>query len=143
MTTKETVSESVRTLMRMKGMRNMAELAELLQVHPEYMPRKVREGRWTLEDLDMLGEIFEVTPAALVSGEDLTRLLPRPEKQRLFEVVFTLSGGDKLTCLEEAASSGDAIKSIIGVWASPEEITSTSTKEKKYFRVHIPSLEGQ
>jgi len=141
--TRENVSESVRALMGLRGMNSMSELAELLDVHPEYMPRKVREGRWTLEDLDVLSEIFEVTPAALVSGENLAQRPTFPGKQRLFEVIFTLEGGAKLVCLEEAGSSGDAIKSITGVWAPPEEVTNISTKEKRYFQVHIPSLEGQ
>jgi hypothetical protein len=144
-TTKENVSNSVRTLMRLRGMSSMSELAELLDMNPEYMPRKVREGRWLLEDLDALSAIFGVTVSAIVSGEDLAKrpYAPGPEKQKLFEVTFSLEGGAKLVCLEEAASSGDAIKSITGVWAPPEEVTNISTKEKRYFQVHIPSLEGK
>jgi hypothetical protein len=123
---------------------SMSELAGMLDVNPEYMPRKVREGRWTLDDLDTLSRIFDVTPAALVSGGDFTKRSRKAavEAQKLFEVTFALEGGTKLVCLEEAATSGEAIRSITGVWQPPKEVTNISAKEKQYFQVHIPSIEA-
>jgi hypothetical protein len=132
--------------MAMRGMNSMAELADMFDVHPDYMPRKVREGRWTLDDLDVISTIFDVSISALVSGKGLSRRAAPfeevPGKKRLFEITFTLEGGQEMTCLEEAATSGEAITSITGVWGPPEQITGINAREKHYFQVHIPSLGG-
>lgn len=138
MGTRETVSRTVRHLMTDNGMHNTTRLADLLGRSRSYMSRKLLGSRWTLEDLDELSRIFGVSPADLVSGDAATGF-PRPRtagQVRLFEVTFDLSDGRRMSCLEAAASSGEAISSITSVWNPMCEITGVSTREKNYFSVN-------
>lgn len=67
MSTRNTISATIRHLLIERGMRN-ADLADRLKVSHSYMPRKISESRWTVDELDILAEIFHLDPADFVRG---------------------------------------------------------------------------
>jgi DNA-binding Xre family transcriptional regulator len=67
MSTRSTISSTVRHLLIEKGMRN-AELASRMGVSSSYMPIKIKEGRWVIDELDKLAEIFNLNPSDFVLG---------------------------------------------------------------------------
>jgi len=67
MSTRTTISSTVKHLLIDRDMRN-AELAARMGVSASYLPRKINEGRWTVDELDLLSEIFDLEPADLVRG---------------------------------------------------------------------------
>jgi hypothetical protein len=139
MGTRETVSLTVRHLMTDHGMTNTTRLADLLGHTRSYMSRKLLSSRWSLEDLDALARIFNVTPADLVSG-DAAGPASRPRRPggvRLFEVTFELADGERMTCLEAAEDAAGAVNSITSVWRPMGEIVNVTTREKHYFSVNM------
>lgn len=60
---------------------------------------------------------------------------------KIWEISFRLEDGSTLTCLEEAATGDIAYEQITSVWGPPSPILTFSVSEKKYFQIHIPSLE--
>lgn len=70
MSSREVVSQSVRVLCEDAGMSN-DELARYLNRAPDYLRRKIKEGRWTLDDIDSLATLFEVQPYEIVRGFEL------------------------------------------------------------------------
>lgn len=67
MSTRSTITATVKHLLIDRDMRN-AELAARMGVSASYLPRKINEGRWTVDELDLLSEIFDLEPADLVRG---------------------------------------------------------------------------
>lgn len=67
MSTRSTISSTVRHLLIEKGMKNQ-ELATHMGVSSSYLPRKINEGRWTVDELDVLAQIFNLEPADFVRG---------------------------------------------------------------------------
>lgn len=139
MSSRETVSRTVRHLMTEHGMHNTTRLADMLGRNRSYMSRKLLDSRWSLDDLDDLARIFAVSPADLVNGDAISHI-PRPRipgRPRLFEVIFDLANGEQMSCLEAAEDAAEAINSITSVWRPMSEITNITTREKSYFSVNI------
>lgn len=67
MNTRTTISHAVRHLMIDRDM-NYTVLAKRMEVRSYYMPRKVQEARWSLDDLEKLAEIFGVEPWDFLQG---------------------------------------------------------------------------
>ncbi|MBQ6358826.1 MAG: helix-turn-helix transcriptional regulator [Clostridia bacterium] len=67
MSTRSTISSTVRHLLIEKGMKNQ-ELATHMGISSSYLPRKINEERWTVDELDILAKIFELEPADFVRG---------------------------------------------------------------------------
>lgn len=65
--TRTTISATVKHLLVDTGMKK-SQLAVNLGVSSAYMPRKISEGRWTVDELDTLAEIFDVQPEDFVRG---------------------------------------------------------------------------
>jgi hypothetical protein len=59
----------------------------------------------------------------------------------LWEVTFRLEDGSELSCLEEANSGDEAVEQITSAWGPPSPILTFSVSQKRYFQIHIPSLE--
>ncbi|MER6605819.1 helix-turn-helix transcriptional regulator [Streptomyces sp. NPDC000927] len=64
---RESVSFSVMYLM-VKHDISMHALADRIHVSRDYMPRKINEGRWKLEELDAMSDIFNVHPGDFLHG---------------------------------------------------------------------------
>lgn len=62
-------------------------------------------------------------------------------KNKIWELTFQLEDGSILTCLEEAPSGDIAFDQITSVWGPPSPILTFTVSEKRYFQIHIPSLE--
>lgn len=65
--TRSTITVTVKHLLIERGMNN-TQLADLLGVSKSYMPRKISEARWTVDELDSLADIFQLEPADFVRG---------------------------------------------------------------------------
>lgn len=64
---REIITKHVRHLMVERG-EDFGDLAPLLRVTPRYLKEKMRDQRWTLDDLDALAAHYSITPADLVTG---------------------------------------------------------------------------
>lgn len=62
-------------------------------------------------------------------------------RKPLWEVTFRLEDGSEMSCLEEANSGDEAFDQITSVWGPPSPIVTFRVGQKRYFQVHIPSLE--
>lgn len=62
-------------------------------------------------------------------------------RKPIFEVTFQLEDGSTLSCLEEADSGDEAYMQITSVWKPFSPIVTFSVSQKRYFQIHIPSLE--
>lgn len=135
--TRKTITESVKRLMRAHGMTDPAALAERMGIAPDYMPNKVRDMRWTMEDLDRLAEIFQVDPADIVSNKR-RRIPPQGDRgKNLYAVTFELADDTMMTCLEAADSAREAIFSITSVWDPMAEVVGVSAEQVNYFSVNL------
>jgi hypothetical protein len=63
------------------------------------------------------------------------------ERKPIWEVTFRLEDGTEMSCLEEANSGDEAYDQITSVWGPPSPIVTFRVSQKRYFQVHIPSLE--
>lgn len=148
MTTRNTISRSVRNLMRKSGFRSAGELAEAMGVSSEYMPRKLNEGRWSVDDVDQLAEVFGVTPSEIITGkssretalsawDSLAESGPVP----VFEIVFELEQGPDITCLALGLSTAnEAISSVLSRWTPEHPIVNMGVTAKKYELLHLAPL---
>ncbi|MBD3004866.1 hypothetical protein [Streptomyces sp. 5-10] len=64
---REAITFSAQYLMVRDGV-SLAELADHLKVSRDYMPTKMRDGRWKFEELDAMAELFEVHAGDLLHG---------------------------------------------------------------------------
>lgn len=60
----------------------------------------------------------------------------------VWELTFHLEDGSELTCLEEARSGAEAYHQITSAWGPPSPIINFDVTRKRYFQIHIPSLEA-
>lgn len=139
MDTRSNITRSVKYLMRAKGMTNMTMLADAMGVAREYMPNKMRDSRWTMEDIDRLTEIFNVEPAAIISGTGSVTgwNAARSAQRRAYEITFHLEDGETRKCLEVAGSAREGVNAITSSWDPGIAIKQITTEEKDYFSVHI------
>lgn len=65
---------------------------------------------------------------------------------KTFILTFSFVDFQDLTCIEQAEDSGSALRSIMGVWGPPAEITGVVIKQVELMSVNIhprkPELEA-
>lgn len=80
------MSEFVDLALRQEAM-TYADLAERFRDHPlavgkrmspEYLRRKVNETRWTVDDIDILADIFDIKPWQVLGGFEV-KLRQKPD----------------------------------------------------------------
>ena len=133
---RKTITESVKRLMRAHNMDESA-LADRMGIASHYMPNKMRDMRWTMEDLDRLAEIFKVDAADIVSNKR-RRIPPQGDRRKnLYAVTFEPADDTMMTCLEAADSAREAIFSITSVWDPMAEVVGVSAEQVEYFSVNL------
>lgn len=82
-TRRSDISRIIKTLLAFQG-ENQRSLAGVLDVDPSQITRKMKTGKWSIDDLDTLAEhfnrpitVFFVDPDTLFGGSDLGSSLSR------------------------------------------------------------------
>lgn len=149
MSTRSVITRSVQRLLRTGKVRNLRELAYEIDVSVEYLPRKIREDRWSVDDIDMLAEVFDVSCCELITGE------PAPEPETLlstwesthegpttvFEIAFELEDGSDVKCLAIGADNANAaINTVLSRWTPEHPIVNMGVTSKEYHSVQLAPL---
>lgn len=66
--TRSAITRSVRHLLDKYGQRP-GDVAAVFGTSTKYMAQKLRDSRWTVDDIDTISAYFGVPPAAVVTGE--------------------------------------------------------------------------
>lgn len=62
---RDAITLSVQYLLVRDGIA-LAELADEIGVTRDHIPNKIRDGRWKFEDLDVMGDLFDIEPSDLL-----------------------------------------------------------------------------
>lgn len=79
MDTRSRISATVRALMFTRGM-SYKSLAGRMGLSETYLPRKISENRWTVDELDLLAKVFSMEPEDFVRGYEMRVTLEKITK---------------------------------------------------------------
>lgn len=125
------------------------EVAQRLGHNAGYLRSKIREGRFTLDNLDTLSGLpnVGVTPAALVSGssDGLVTWRPQREGLGLYRVDLSLENGTHAYVLCAARTQDEAVARVESDWAPGRTVQSAKPPYPGLIGVTLPArfhLEG-
>lgn len=147
-TTRMRVSEAVASIIS-SGRAAEEEVAGCLGHDVGYLRSKIREGRWTLDNLDDLSGLASAqsTPAALVSGSSDGMVTWRPAREGLglYRVDLQLENGSYAYILCAARSQGAAQARVEAEGAPGRTVQSVKPPHPGLIGVVLPArfhLEG-
>lgn len=147
-TTRMRVSEAVASIIS-SGRATEEEVAACLGHDIGYLRSKIREGRWTLDNLDNLANLAQAksTPAALVSGSSDGMVTWRPDREGmgLYRVDLQLENGSHAYVLCVARDQGEARARVEAEWTPGRAVQSVKPPYPGLIGVTLPArfqLEG-
>lgn len=147
-TTRMRVSEAVASIIS-SGRATEEEVATCLGHDIGYLRSKIREGRWTLDNLDDLSKLSKAqsTPESLVSGSPDGMVTWRPHREGLdlYRVDLSLENGTHAYVLCAARTQGKAVTRVEAEWTPGRTVQSAKPPYPGLIGVTLPArfhLEG-